>query len=208
MIEMILRNIEEKDYFAVECMTKKAFWNLNMPGCDEHYLVHRLWKHPAYIPQLSFLAEYEGKAVGAIIYSKAAIETKCGMVDTLTFGPLCVMPELQKSGIGKRLLLESMKKAKECGHTAILITGVPAYYPKYGFVTADNFHITLPDGSNPDAFMGIELVPDGLKGLEGKFHEADIFMGDVHDKKYLAEVEEFDKAFPYMEKQILPHQWR
>lgn len=208
MAEITLRNIEEKDYFDVECMTKSAFWNLNMPGCDEHYLVHRLWKDPAYIPQLSLLAECEGEIVGAILYSKATIENEYGIVDTLTFGPLCVIPKLQKNGIGGMLLKKSMGKAKECGYTSILITGVPTYYPKYGFITADHFHITLPDGSNPDAFMGIELVPDSLKDTAGKFHEADIFMGDVHDKQYLTEVEEFDKAFPYMEKKILPHQWR
>lgn len=70
MRDMIIRNIEEKDYYEVEYLAKRAFWNVNMPGCDEHYLVHRLWKESVYVPEISLLAELDGKVVGAILYAK------------------------------------------------------------------------------------------------------------------------------------------
>lgn len=47
---MLTRNIENEDLFEVECLAKKAFWNLNMLGCDEHYLVHRLWNSEVCVP--------------------------------------------------------------------------------------------------------------------------------------------------------------
>lgn len=208
MNNIVIRNIEEKDHYNVECVTKRAFWNLNMPGCDEHYLVHRLWTDSAYVPEISLVAELEGCIVGAILYAKAKIETGKGSVDTLLFGPLCVAPELQKSGIGGLLLKASVQKARECGYTSIFICGVPTYYPKFGFVTADHFQITMPDGSNFDAFMGIELVENALENVAGKFYEPDVYAGDIHDSEYLAKIEEFDKDFPYMRKEILPQQWR
>ena len=61
--------------YDIESVAKRAFWNLNMPGCDEHYLVHRLWNEPCYISELSLAAEVDNKIVGAILYSKAKIKT-------------------------------------------------------------------------------------------------------------------------------------
>lgn len=50
--------------------------------------------------------------------------------------------------------------------------------------------------------MGIELIPGGLDGVEGKFYESKVF-----DDSYSDKVEEYDKKFPYMEKLKLPGQW-
>lgn len=208
MSDYSIRSIGKKDYYAIEWLAKRAFWNLNMPGCDEHYLVHKLWKDTAYVPEVSLAAESGGEIVGAILYAKCRIETERGNQEVLTFGPLCVEPKLQKSGIGAALLSHSMNRARECGYKAILICGVPAYYPRFDFKTADTWGITMPDGSNFDAFMGMELVEGGLAGMRGKFYEADVYLGNIHDKSYMDRVDAFDKGFPYMEKKVLPHQWR
>lgn len=208
MKNAVIRNIKNEDLRAVECVARNAFWNLNMPGCDEHYTVHRLWNSDVCVPELSLLAESEGKTVGAILYAKAKILTPNAELDTLTFGPLCVEPDFQKRGIGKLLLKKSMEKAKALGYGSILICGVPTYYPKYGFKTADNFEITMPDGTNFDAFMGIELIKGSLCGITGKFYEPSVYCEDVHNKNYINEVDNFDKDFPYKEKKVLPHQWR
>lgn len=67
---MIIRN-EKKDYRTVEEMIKKAFWNLYVPGCTEHYFVHQVRKSRDYIPELDFVLEEDGKIIGHIIYVKA-----------------------------------------------------------------------------------------------------------------------------------------
>lgn len=207
-MNITIRNIREEDHYAVECVTKKAFWNLNMPGCDEHYLVHQIWNTPDYVPQLSLVALKGEEIVGVILYVKAVIKTKTQEIPSLTFGPLCVLPELQRKGIGGILLKESMGLATEAGFASIFICGVPSYYPKFGFQTADQFCITMPDGSNFDAFMGIELKKGSLQGIKGAFYEPDVYNGDVHNQEYMRLVDAFDKRFPYMEKKILPGQWR
>ena len=66
----------------------------------------------------------------------------------------------------------------------------------------------MPDGSDFDAFMGYELQKDALKGVTGRFYEYDVFDCDMHDENYLKVLDEFDKNYPYMEKKVLPHQWR
>lgn len=97
---------------------------------------------------------------------------------------------------------------QKIGFGSIFICGVPTYYPRFVFKTADKFDITIPDDTNFDAFMGIELIKGSLDAISGKFYEPDVYCGDIHDGKYVMEVDSFDKDFPYMEKRILPHQWR
>lgn len=208
-MNITLRAITPADRRHVEWAVKQAFWNVNCPGCDEHYLTHCLWEDPAYLPELSLLAEAEGEVIGAILYARAALHTPDGPIPTLLFGPLAVIPAYQRQGVGGQLLTRSMALAREAGWGHIFITGVPAYYPRFGFRTADTFGVAMPDGSNFDAFMGIELMPGALRGLGGTFHEPPVFdMCDLHNPAYRAKVEAFDQSFPHLEKRVLPHQWR
>ena len=203
-----VEHILESDYYEIEYLAKRAFWNLYMPGCDEHYLVHRIFTDPNYVPNLSLVAKLDGKIVGLILYTKCRLETKSGDIDVLTFGPLCVDPMFQRKGIGKALLLESIKLAKATDYPAIFICGVPTYYPRFGFKPTKEFGVTMPDGSTFDAFMGYELKEGSLTGISGKFYEPNCCDCDIHDERYMAELEEFDRQFPYMEKKVLPGQWR
>ena len=207
-MDIKIEAIAERDYYEIEYLAKRAFWNLNMPGCDEHYLVHRIFRDANYVPGLSFVAKANEHIVGVILYTKCRLETKQKDVDVLTFGPLCVDPEYQRQGIGKTLLLESIAKAKATDYPAILTCGVPTYYPKFGFKPASDFGVTMPDGSTFDAFMAYELKEGALSHLAGKFYEPARCDCDIHDEEYLAELEEFDRQFPYMEKKVLPGQWR
>lgn len=199
---LIIREEREDDWYQTEYITKKAFWNLHVPGCNEHYLVHILRTSEDYIPELSRVAEIDGKIAGTIMYSKAYVMNGDERTDILTFGPLCMDPDYQNRGIGGELLEKTMQLAREQGYRAIIILGEPGYYPRYGFKTCDNFNITTNDGKNFDAFMGIELIPGGLEGVSGKFYESKVFEESSSDK-----ADEFDKGFPFMQKLKLPGQW-
>ena len=69
MDSIIIRQERQEDYAAVEAMTREAFWNHHVPGCNEHYLAHVLRKHPDFIPQLDLVAERNGQIVGNIMLS-------------------------------------------------------------------------------------------------------------------------------------------
>jgi putative acetyltransferase len=199
---LIIRPERPEDYYQTEHMTQKAFWNLHNPGCSEHLLVRKLRSDPAYVPALSRVVELDGKIVGAILYSRSQVVDGETTHEVLTFGPLCVEPSLQKTGIGCQLMQVTFQLARDAGYKAVIIFGEPGYYPRFGFVPCEHFGITTADGKNFDAFMALELVPGALKDVHGKFHEAAVFE-DLPE----AEVEEFNKKFPFMEKLRLPGQW-
>ncbi|MBO5522974.1 MAG: GNAT family N-acetyltransferase [Roseburia sp.] len=200
--EVEIRKELPEEYHKTERVAQEAFWNLHHPGCNEHYLVHKLRDSSDYLPELSRIALVDGEIVGTIMYSKAVVREGEKETPLLTFGPLCVKPEWQGCGIGKLLLKETMKLAAQAGYSGIVIFGEPEYYPKAGFVTCDHFGITTADGANFDAFMGIELLPGAMEGIHGKFYESEVFE-HLPD----AEVEAFSREFPPLEKQYFPGQW-
>lgn len=165
---MIIRMERPGDYSAILQLTYKAFLTLEYPGrrrIDEHYLVHLLQGSPFVVPALCLVAEQDSEIVGHILYTKGEILRPDGAaMDALAFGPLSVLPERHRQGIGSALVRTSLDKAREMGHGAVLITGVPAYYPKLGFKRAREHGMTLPDGSAGDAFMAYELMPGYLSG--------------------------------------------
>ena len=174
-MDLVIREERFEDYWDTEYMTRKAFWNLHCPGCNEHLLVHKLRSDAAYLPEISRVAEKDGKIVGTIMYSRAKVVDGDLTREVLTFGPLCVEPGLQKTGIGGLLLETTIQMARDAGYQAIIIFGEPGYYPRHGFVPCAHFGITTSTGDNFDAFMGIELIPGALDGIHGKFYESGIF---------------------------------
>ncbi|GEM_PF-5265576 len=54
--QILIRPEREADRRKVEELTREAFWNVNVPGCDEHFLVHQLRDHEDFIPELNFVA--------------------------------------------------------------------------------------------------------------------------------------------------------
>jgi len=165
-----MRILEEhlKDCNSILRLTYEAFLTLDYPGrqrMDEHFLVSLLRGSKFVIPELCFVMERCGEMVGHILYTKSEILKADGTkAQTITFGPLSVLPMYHRQGIGSALVRHSLEKARELGYGAVLITGVPDYYPKLGFKRAREYGLTLPDGTSPDAFMAYELQPGYLSG--------------------------------------------
>lgn len=202
--DLILRLESPAEYREVEHVTREAFWNHHVPGCDEHYLAHALRDASCFLPELDFVADQKGRIVGNIMYTRALIYGDDGVnYPVLSFGPISVLPDWQKKGVGGALICHSLAVAKELGHTAVLIYGDPAYYSRFGFVAAEQFRIGTSDGHYAAALQAIELVPGALDGKAGRFQE---------DKAY--EIDEdrsaqFDRDFPVKEKlENLPSQKR
>ncbi len=194
--KMNIRLETPADYSTVEQITREAFWNHHVPGCDEHYLAHVLRKAECFLPELDFIAEQNGTLVGNIMYTKAKIVGDDGAeYPVLSFGPISVMPEFQGRGVGGKLILHTLSLAKEMGHTAVLIYGDPDYYGRFGFVSAEQYRIGTRYNTYAAALQAIELVPDALAGKAGLFYEDEAYEIDP------AEAEAFDRLFPPKEKQ-------
>jgi predicted N-acetyltransferase YhbS len=197
LININIRLEEANDYKTVEELTRAAFntsdrIKRSKIGCPmEHHMVYRLRKKDG-IMALSFVAEMDGEIVGHIIYSNAHILQPDGSkLDVLNFGPISVLPKIQKAGIGSTLMKHSIEEAKKLGHGAILFFGHPEYYTRFGFVPAKEFGITDCNGENYPAFMAMELKENFLQCVIGKFIEADIYNDDLNREAAKA----FDRQF-------------
>lgn len=184
-------------------LTREAFWNVNVPGCDEHYLAHTLRQAPAYVAELDFVAEYEGIIAGNIMYARAGIHTEQGKArKVLTFGPVSVLPRHQGRGIGSALIRQTLSLAKELGYRAVVIYGDPRFYQRFGFVAGEEAGIRTMDGLFSPALQALELVPGALEEMRGRFDE-----GDAYRLDYEAAAE-FEKGFPPRAKEVTASQAR
>lgn len=187
-----IRTEQKQDFHRVEEITRIAF---SYPGrierggigCPyEHWMVHELRKRDG-IRELSLVAELDHILVGHIICSKAEVRTSDTAIPVLNFGPLSVLPEYQKKGIGKALINSMIHKAAAMGFGAILFFGRPEYYPQFGFKAASSWNITDSNGSNYPAFMGMELIPGYLTAARGgRFYESTIYDDDLNREKVKA----------------------
>ncbi|HQQ68294.1 MAG TPA: N-acetyltransferase [Candidatus Cloacimonadota bacterium] len=191
------------DYREVEEITRDAFWDENVPGCDEHYLAHALRTESAFVPELDLVAEQDGEIVGNIMYATAEVIARDGSHhQVLTFGPLTVKPERQGEGIGSLLVKHSLKRAGEMGFRAVLIYGDPGYYKRFGFLPARDFGIHTPYNTYSPALQVFELLPGSLTGISGAFEEGEAYHLDPD------EAAAFDLFFSSREKGFKESQLR
>ena len=199
-----IRLEKKEDEAEVENLIREAFWNVYRPGCSEHYVMHVLRHDPAFITELDFVMEKDGRLIGQNMFMHTVIDADDGRtVPVLTMGPICIIPELKRKGYGKKLLDYSLERAAAMGFRAILFEGNIAFYGKSGFDYARNFGIRyhdLPEGADDSFFLCRELIPGALRGITGVYRTPQGYY--VEDK----DVEEFDKAFPEKKKLRLPGQ--
>jgi putative acetyltransferase len=194
-INLIIRNENEKDYRNVEQLIREAFWNLYVPGCNEHFVLHNLRNSNDFIPELDFVAEKEGQIVGQIVYSRGIIKCKQSEgKEVISFGPVSVLPAFQKEGIGSALINNTINLAKDMGYPAICIYGDPRYYSRFGFRCAEKYDIKTSDGKFAVALQVLELKKGALNNIPGKFIESTAFAVDEN------QFAQYDATFPFKEK--------
>jgi len=183
------------DFSFTENITREAFWNIYRPGCVEHLILHNLRNSKSYIRELDLVAVIENERTGHIISTKAKIIDSLNKEhEVLCVGPLSVLPEYQKQGIGSKLLEESIHIARELGFSGMILFGNPEYYHRFGFVNAQEYSITTKEGQNFEPFMALELQINGLGNVKGRFLEDAVF--EIQPDELI----EFEKKFPYKEK--------
>ena len=200
-MDIIIRPELQSDYFENENVTREAFWNLFVPGCVEHVLVHKLREHQDYLQDLSFVAVYDHQIIGNIFYAKShVINEKNIQLDTLTFGPVSVLPQYQKKGVGSALIKHTVEIANNKNYPGIIIYGNPSNYCKHGFKSSRDYNISNQEGKFPYSLLVLELQKDVFKNHPWKLCESDVY--NISE----AEAEEYDKKFPQKVKEYKPTQ--
>lgn len=178
-MNILIRREKEEDYFTVENVIREAFWNVYKPECDEHLMVHQLRQSRDFIPELDLIAECDGKIVGNIICSRCLVvndenDTE-NRQDVIAIGPIGVLPEYQKRGIGGLLIQAVKEKAIQMELSGIILYGNPLYYHRFGFVNAEKHKLRTPQNTNFEDFMVFELSLGGLQNISGRCYESEAF---------------------------------
>lgn len=148
----MIRPESEADRAAVAEVTAAAFGKQ-----DEVRLVEAIRACEEFVPELTLVAEEDGRIVGHIMFSYSALEGS----DTrlLQLSPLSVAHDRQRSGIGSALTRESLRLADERGEPLVLVLGHPTYYPRFGFRRASTLGLLAPKPEwSGDAFMAVPLT--------------------------------------------------
>ena len=201
MEQVTIRQERESDYAQVEQLIRQAFYNIYTPGCTEHYLAHVIRSHPDFLPELDLVLELDGRIIGSILYTRSTLVDETGEEkDILTFGPVCIRPDHQRRGLGKRLMEDSFQRAAALGWEAIVIVGDPNNYVGCGFQSCKKHRVHLEDGTYPAAMLVKELKPGALAGRSWVYRQSPAYEFDEEEAR------RFDDALPPMEKKRLPCQ--
>lgn len=134
---------------------------------DEALLVGRL--HAAGAVTMSLVAEADGRIAGHGLFSPMVIVDEAGREHAAVgLGPVAVLPERQRQGIGVALIREGLRRCAAEGHAAVFVLGHPAYYPRFGFRPAVEFGLRCAYEVPEEAFMALELRPGALAGVSGR----------------------------------------
>ncbi|QGM93657.1 N-acetyltransferase [Methylocystis rosea] len=106
--------------------------------------------------------------VGALIGTLRLWPVVAGGRAALLLGPLAVAAQARSLGVGGALIRESLARAADFGHRAVLLVGDAPYYARFGFERRFTERLTMPGPVERARFLGVELVDGALSGARGR----------------------------------------
>ncbi|BAV35057.1 N-acetyltransferase GCN5 [Sulfuricaulis limicola] len=162
--KIVIRSETAADVNAITEVTVAAFQTLEISQHTEQFIVAAL--RAARALTVSLVAEADGRVIGHIAFSPVTISD--GTRNWYGLGPVSVLPEYQRRGIGSALIREGLSRLKALGAAGCCLVGHPAYYRRFGFENAPGL---VCEGAPQDVFFALPLdgqVPQGTV----EFHEA------------------------------------
>ncbi len=150
---IFIRPETPRDYEPIYELVQKSFAQAEHCDGNEQDLVVKLRNSPAFIPELSLVAEEDGQIIGYIMFSKL----KIGGTVQLAVAPLAVLPRHRNRGIGGRLIKTGHQIARNLGYEFAVLLGYPEYYLRFGYLPASTFGIKCPFDVPDECFMALNL---------------------------------------------------
>lgn len=162
--QIAIRNETTADAAAIAEVTVAAFKTLEISHHTEQFIVEAL--RAAKALTISLVAERDGRVIGHIAFSPVAMSD--GAPNWYGLGPVSVLPELQRQGIGKALIREGLSRLKGMNARGCCLVGHPDHYRKFGFENTP--HLGL-EGVRPEVFFALSFDGRTPRGTVA-FHEA------------------------------------
>jgi putative acetyltransferase len=160
---MIIRNENESDIEAISEVTMAAFENHPHSNQTEQFIINALRTYNALT--VSLVAEIEGRVVGHIAFSPVTLSgNSC---DWYGMGPVSVLPDYQKQGIGKSLINEGLRLLRASGAKGCALVGDPNFYGRFGF---RNHPDLILEGVPRENFLALPFGEEDTRGVV-VFHE-------------------------------------
>jgi putative acetyltransferase len=153
-----IRRETAADISAIEAVTASAFLNAPHTSHTEQFIVNALRKTGKLT--ISLVADAEGTVVGHVAVSPVSISD--GTPDWFGLGPISVVPEHQRQGVGSRLMREALRLLRENRAAGCVVLGEPEYYGRFGFRA--NPTLILPD-IPPEYFQAISFGASQPRGI-------------------------------------------
>ena len=112
---------------------------------------------------LSLVATLNDRVVGHIMYSPVEL----GQLTGAGLGPMAVLPEHQRQGVGGKLIEAGNRQLQDAGSPFIVVVGHPDYYPRFGFRPASPLGITCEWDVPDNVFLVLVLDPEKTQGVAG-----------------------------------------
>jgi putative acetyltransferase len=161
---VVIRPEREADHRVIAEVVRAAF--VGHPD-EVASFVDRIRASEQFIPDLALVAEDFSGVIAHVMLSWVGVEGG-SHPRILNLTPMSVRPDRQRIGVGSRLIRDALRRAEEAGEAAVMVEGIPAYYPRFGFERASTLgfispHPTIPD----DAFM-VKRLPGYSPDLAGR----------------------------------------
>ncbi len=171
--KIIIRDEVESDIGAIGEVTEAAFKTLEISNHTEQYIIDALRAKNALA--ISLVAELKGVVIGHIAFSPITISD--GTHDWYGLGPVSVLPDYQKRGIGKDLIWEGLSRLKQMNARGCCLVGHPHYYRKFGFKNESEL---ILEGIPPEVFFTLSFDGQIPRGTVS-FHEGFKAVGPQED---------------------------
>ena len=162
---LTIRAETENDIAAITDLTEKEFATLEVSDHTEQFVVMELRKAGALT--ISLVAELGGQVVGHIAFSPVVMSD--GTPGWYGLGPVSVLPQYQKQGIGKALIYEGLARLKSLAARGCCLVGHPEYYCKFGFENTAGLNM---EGVPPEVFFALPFdgfIPQGTVAFHPAF---------------------------------------
>jgi putative acetyltransferase len=161
---VVIRPERDADHPAIAEVVRAAF--VEHPD-EVAAFVERIRASEQFIPELALVAEDSSGVIAHVMLSWVGVEGG-SRNRILNLTPMSVRPDRQRVGVGTRLIRDALGRAEAAGEPAVMVEGIPGYYPRFGFEQASTLGFRSPHPKIPDEALMVKRLPGYSPDLAGR----------------------------------------